>query len=84
MEKTTENIDIFLESLSNQEKNEMIKRFIQKQNGKRRSDSKKPPLEEIAYLQDIKGLSTSEVANIYGVKPGTVRVWRYQARKGEY
>lgn len=77
-------IDAFLNNLTEQEKNNMIKRFIQKQDNKRRKDSKKPKLEEISYLQDVKGLTTKEVATIYRVKPGTIRVWRHQARKGEY
>jgi transposase-like protein len=83
MEKI-DNMEVFIENLTEQEKNEMIKRFISQNKNKRRSDSKRPPLAEIAYYSDIKGLTTSQLGKKYGVKPGTIRVWRHLARKGEY
>lgn len=73
-----------LKEMTKQEKEEMIQRFMKKDGGKRRSDSKRPPLEEIAFYADIKGLTTSELGKRYGVKPSTIRVWRHLARKGEY
>lgn len=45
---------------------------------------KRPPLEELAYLYDVKDLSCSELAKKYGVKPNTIRVWKHLARNGKY
>lgn len=73
-----------LKEMTNAEKQEMINRFINQDKPKRRSDSKRPPIEEIAYFSDVKGLTSSQLAEKYNVKPGTIRVWRYLARKGEY
>lgn len=45
---------------------------------------KRPPLEELAYLYDVKGFSCSDLAKRYGVKPNTIRVWKHLARNGKY
>lgn len=64
---------------------EQIAEYIRNKNyGKQGRPSKRPPLEVLVYLSDVRGLQTSEIARIVGVQPNTIRVWRHLARKGKY
>lgn len=64
---------------------EQIKEFVERKNIKKNGrPTKRPPIEVLAYLSDVRGLQTAEVAKIIGVQPSTIRAWRHLARKGEY
>jgi antitoxin component HigA of HigAB toxin-antitoxin module len=64
---------------------EQIDAYIANKNeDKNGRPTKRPPLEVLVYLSDVLGKTTAEIAEIVGVRPSTIRVWRHLARKGEY
>lgn len=61
----------------------LMKDFAAKRKPKGRP-SKRPPFQDIVYLSVVNGWSEERIAKYYGVKPNTLRVWRYLARNEMY
>ena len=45
---------------------------------------KKPTLEELLIIADLKNYNTNEIAEYYNVKPVTVRSWKHKIKHNKY